>query len=225
MQSRRFSADLLLLTLLSLLAFCLPSAVRAQNEKATVAIAPAAPDTTRYMKDARGKEAVPAEVTEVILRELKLKNVEVNEATGAKIPLRSDKKTEPAPGSPRYLLALVMGGIMEKNTGGIRTGFGIRIGGKSQEMAVQVQFTDTQTGETILFEEKASGNGINLSGYANVRNGALSDMFQNVRPEGVTSSGDTSTTYINQSLKTPEGTLMRKASEKAIKKALDSIKK
>jgi hypothetical protein len=57
-----------------------------------------------------------------------------------------------------------------------------------------------------------------------VRNGALSDLFQNARPDGVWASGNTSYASISQTLKTPLGALLRRTAEKAIRKALDKAK-
>ncbi|MES2463276.1 MAG: hypothetical protein V4671_22105 [Armatimonadota bacterium] len=187
----------------------------------TVALAMA--DMTRPMNDTRNPEAVPPLVIQTILKDLKLKGVEIVEMPGAKIPTTTDKLPAASASGPRYLLGVALLRTRESQGSGINTRFG-RIGGKSTELAVQAQLTDTQTGQTSLVEEKESSGGVRLDGYIGVRNGALSDLFQNARPDGVWASGDTSYASIGQTLKTPLGTLLRKATEKAIKKALGQTK-
>jgi hypothetical protein len=187
-------------------------------------VAPAMADMTRPMNDPRNPEAVPPLVIQTILKDLKLKGVEIKETTGAKIPTATDKVPAASATAPRYLLGIVLVSTKESDKGGINTPFGLRLGGKYTELAVQAQLTDTQTGQTTIVDEKESAGGVKMDGYVGVRNGALSDLFQNARPDGVWASGNTSYASINQSLKTPLGTLLRKATEKAIKRAFDKNK-
>ena len=186
-------------------------------------VAPAIADMTRPMNDPRSPEAIPPLVIQTILKDLKLKGVEIVDSPGAKIPASTEKAPAASPTGPRYLLGVALVRTKESQGSGLSTRFG-RIGGKSTEVAVQAQLTDTQTGQTSIVEEKESAGGVRLDGYVGVRNGPLSDLFQNARPDGVWASGNTSYASINQSLKTPLGTLLRKATEKAIKKALDAPK-
>ncbi len=186
-------------------------------------VAPATADMTRPMNDPRSPEAVPPFVIQTILKDLKLKDVEVRETTGAKIPTVTEKAPAASATGPRYLLGVALVRTKESQSSGISTRFG-RIGGRSTELSVQAQLTDTQTGQTTLVEEKESAGGVKLDGYVGVRNGALSDLFRDARPDGVWASGNTSYASVNQSLKTPLGTLLRKATEKAIRKALDQTK-
>ena len=186
-------------------------------------VAPAMADMTRPMNDPRNPEAVPPLVIQTILKDLNLKGVEIRETAGAKIPTAADKPLAPSATTPRYLLGVALVHTKESDKGGLNTRFG-RVGGKSTELAVQAQLTDTQTGLTTLIDEKESSGGVRLDGYVGVHNGALSDLFQNARPDGVWASGNTSYANINQTLKTPLGSLLRRATEKAIKRALDGAK-
>lgn len=210
-------------TAVFLAAIATPS--RADDKEKTVppsvrTVAPAMADMTRPMKDPRSPEAVPPLVIQTILKDMKLKGVEIRETPGAKIPTATEKPPAASAAGPRYLLGVALVRTRESQGSGLNTRFG-RIGGKSTELAVQAQLTDTQTGQTSLAEEKESARDVRLDGYIGVRNGALSDLFQNARPDGVWASGNTSYAAISQTLKTPLGTLLRKATEKAIRKALE----
>jgi hypothetical protein len=186
-------------------------------------VAPAMADMTRPMKDPRNPEAVPPLVIQTILKDLKFKDIEIVETPGAKIPTATEKPPAALPAAPRYLLGVALVRTRESQGSGINTRFG-RIGGKSTELAVQAQLTDTQTGQTSLVEEKESAGGVRLDGFVGIRNGALSDLFHTARPDGVWAAGDTSYASISQTLKTPLGILLRRATEKAVRKALDQAR-
>jgi hypothetical protein len=186
-------------------------------------VAPAMADMTRPMKDPRNPEAVPPLVIQTILKDLKLKGVEIVETPGAKIPTATERPPAASATGPRYLLGVALVRTRESQGTGINTRFG-RFGGKSTEIAVQAQLTDTQTGQTSLVEEKESAGGVRLDGFIGVRNGALSDLFRNASPDGIWASGDNTYASISRTLKTPLGTLLRRATEKAVKRALDQAK-
>lgn len=228
MSRKQFSVCPLLGVSVALLFAVITTPTRADDKTKTApavvkTVAPAMADMTRPMNDPRNPEAVPPLVIQTILKDLNLKGVEIRETAGAKIPTATEKPLAAGATVPRYLLGVALVRTKESDKGGLSTRFG-RVGGKSTELAVQAQLTDIQTGQTTLIEEKESSGGVRLDGYVGVHNGPLSDLFQNARPDGVWASGNTSYASINQTLKTPLGSLLRRATEKAIKRALDGAK-